>query len=78
MSSYILISVDGIVVTWTGLYNPSRVDFELPPRGILPFVIDDGQVDDIIVETAAPSTVQEGVSFSVTIRAEAGGSAAPN
>lgn len=37
--AYILISVEGIVETWTTIYNP-KVDYDLPPRGILPILIE--------------------------------------
>lgn len=44
-AAYILISVEGIVETWTSTYNP-KVDYELPPRGILPLVIEP-RIDEI-------------------------------
>ena len=74
MSSYILISVDGIVVTWTSIYNPSNVNFILPPRGILPFIIAEGSVDWITIITSAPTTIEEGKTFTVVIKAESMGS----
>ncbi len=37
--AYILISVDGIVATWTEIYNPQNAQFDLPPRGLIPYKI---------------------------------------
>jgi len=41
VSAYIIISVEGFVQTWTSVYNPMNVNYELPARGLLPVLIEE-------------------------------------
>jgi len=59
LSAYIMISVDGIVQVWTTKYNPSGVDYPLPPRGLMPVLIENQNLDILLVDDF-PFEVQEG------------------
>lgn len=60
--AYLMVSVDGVVTVWTTVFNPSSVEYDLPPLGILPNMI---KADAItITETQTPpSIVVEGEPF---------------
>lgn len=62
-SAYILISVDGLATTWTTIYNPVGLDMELPPRGIIPLIVEQ-DVMSITIVTDFPATATEGVHLS--------------
>jgi len=65
--AYLLFCVDGVVTMWTTLYNPSNVDFPLPPLGIMPqfYFVQAYQITEI---TAPSTSIQEGEPFSSPVK----------
>lgn len=59
LSAYIMIAVDGIVQVWTTKYNPSGVDYPLPPRGLMPVLIENQDLTIELVDDF-PFEVTEG------------------
>lgn len=57
-----MVSVDGVVAVWTEQFNPSSVEYDLPPLGILPNIISTGALT-ITELTSPPVTIEEGQPF---------------
>jgi hypothetical protein len=57
--AYIVFEVDGVTAVWTTIYNPRHATFELPPRNIRPYFVNQ-QIGRIYILTDFPSEVIEG------------------
>ena len=60
--AYLMVSVDGVVAVWTEQFNPSSVEYDLPPLGILPNIISTEALT-ITELTSPPVTIEEGQPF---------------
>ncbi len=71
MVAYLMVSVDGVVTAWTEAFNPTSVEYDLPPLGVLPNKIDSTKFK-ITELVGPPVTVVEGEPFTSPVTIQIG------